>query len=308
MKKSVIGYLTLLIMPFVSAYTGGLLYPGYFTIDTNSMVLLAIFLLTYLAAMKFMKKREMGFSKFLMSMIIALITTWWISKLNIDFGLFFNSYNLNGLIGILGPIIFIVALITAMWKWGISSVLLFFSGGLYLLSLLSLEANSQLNPTFLIIVGTIFLLIALAIRRRKRKKGSKEVDKEEKEAKQEIQKIDITIKNESQKPAEFKDRNRLARLLGIKNLENQLIQLDEQYKKYQDELEKGYEIAGKLFKETTQKSKGKWTGSQEGRNLYKKWRGQIHRNDEINKRILPDLKNQIDQIKNRISKLKDKTK
>jgi hypothetical protein len=247
----------MLTVPFASAYTG-LFYPGTFSLDTNSIVLIGIFLLTYLGGMFTMKNQNMT-SKFSFSIIIALATAWGVSKANINFASFFTTYNLQGIMGVLGPIIIISMLIVAMWKWGVSAILLVAAGISFFIATLTTTILTQLNATFFVIFGTFLLLIVLIIKKGKLPKIRIRIKK----TKEEIKETDQAITAEQNKPAEYRDRHNLARLLGIKNLENQLLQLETQYKKLNEEFEEGQEKAKKLHQGAKKGSKGKWAGTDE---------------------------------------------
>lgn len=276
---------------------------GNFYMDINSLVLAGVFLLVFAATMFALRtKGNKNFGKTFLSLIIALFTTWWVSKTGIDFESFFSTNNLQNIIAIIGPMMFLIFLVIIMWKWGISTILVATGSILFIIGILLLN-DPILNSAPIIIIGLFLLLVGLLLKARKK---IIKIAKKKRETKKDLKKIQKEIKQENSKPREFKDKHRLARLLGIKNLENELLNLQTQFEKFKKQLDEGYERAKKLHIESTKKSHGKWTGSKEGRETYKAWHKQYQKNLEIEKRILPDILRRIKQIENRIEHLKNK--
>ena len=313
MKKGLLTLLPLLSIPFVSAYFGSPFYFQNINLDINSLALVGVFLLAFAASM-FAMNRSLSSSqqrtgRIILSMVIGLFATYWVWKWNIDFAFFFTSYGLDKMMSTIGPYFFIIILAIFMIKWNFSSVVLAFSGISFLIAMLSLSPNSNLNTTAFLVLGVVLFIIGTSIKQRGRfGKTLKKIKEDEKETEKEIEIEDKEIKEEKRKPAQFQNRSSLLRKIGIRNLSAQILRLEKELEENDKRLQKGFEIAGERFKKEAKIKKSerkKWTESPEGREEYKKWYRQIKEN-EVLKRRAKDLENQISELKKKIKNLQSK--
>jgi len=161
-----------------------------------------------------------------------------------------------------------------------------------------LAALNLVNPIWaFIILGIIFLLIGIALLK---KQKDNIYSKNEEKVKDDVKKVNDIIKQEKKQPAQYQDRNRLARLIGIKNLQKQLADLYDSASQYQKELDEGFEEAKKLHAEATKLG---WTKTKKGKETYKKWYRQYSKNINLEKNIIPKITNQIKELTNKIERL-----
>lgn len=171
-----------------------------------------------------------------------------------------------------------------------------------------LAALNLVNPILaFIILGIIFLLIGIALLKKPKinasSKNEKIYSKNEEEIKDDVKKVDDIIKQEKKQPPQYQDRTRLARLIGIKNLQKQLADLYASASQYQNEFDEGVKEATKLHGEA---AKLGWTKTKKGREAYRKWYRQYNRNGELEQNIIPKIRKQIQEVTNKIQHLQDR--
>lgn len=234
------------------------------------------FILNAILKRNFKRQKKIGT---LIAFIISTLAVFYMSK-KIDILPAFYSTGIDA--SFIKPIVYVLSGILALfiiYKWGISSLFLL----LGLILLISGIFGWAYQGILTIVLGIVFILIGLTIRKKIKGKHYKAVGKGIGKAGRGIKGI---IKGNSPPPPPKKpspppknsgpdprDKIDLARRLGIKKL-------TEEYQKMLKEYEEGLKKAEYYYKESSRLG---WTKTKEGKKAYKAWYRQYQRNIGLQK-------------------------